>query len=290
MVIVHLMGGLGNQLFQYAAGRQLASRLQTELKLEASGYAKAVDRVYALRHFHIQEHLASTQEIRLFSRHSRVDRVFEKLGLKESYSILKEKPVPNLVPQFFSIQGHVLLRGFWQSEKYFRGIAPLVKKELTLRELLVDKGNTALLQQITNTESVAIHVRRGDYISNQQAREFHGACSEEYYRNAVAFIQSQVKNPSFFIFSDEPDWVAEHFTLDAPVCVVRQNPPEEAHKDLHLMRHCHHFIVANSSFSWWGAWLGDRKEKLVVAPEKWFQTIADDADDSHIIPEAWITL
>ncbi len=291
MVIVHLMGGLGNQLFQYAAGRELSSRLQAELKLETSGYDKGkTTRTYMLRHFRIQEKKASKDEIRLFKRHSRLNRFFERLGLKETYSLLKEHPVPNRMPQFFSIQGHVLLRGFWQSETYFEHVSPLVRQELTLREPPVDTKNTAMLKQIADTQSVAIHFRRGDYVSDRNIQKFHGTCSETYYRNAIALIQSNVDHPFFFVFSDEPDWVAEHVKLDVPHCIVCHNSSDEAHKDLHLMRHCRHFIVANSSFSWWGAWLGDDEHKIVIAPKRWFQRIPDDADDSHIIPKTWLKL
>jgi hypothetical protein len=184
----------------------------------------------------------------------------------------------------------VLLRGFWQSEKYFENIGPLIKNELTLREPPGDLQNTTLLKQIKDTESVAIHFRRGDYISDRQAQEFHGTCSETYYRDAIALIQSKVENPFFFIFSDEPEWVAEHFNIDVPKCIVHHNSPDEAHKDLYLMRHCRHFIVANSSFSWWGAWLGDHEHKIVIAPKQWLRKIPDDADDSHIIPKTWLKL
>ena len=289
MVVVKLEGGLGNQMFQYAAGRRLASMLQTELKLDVSYFANQTLRVYALHHFHIQGSMASEKEIRPFFQHTLVHTTLEKIGARQTYSVLKEKPFPNFVPEFFSAKGHILLKGYWQSEKYFQDIAPVLKQDFTLREA-VDAENADMLKTMADTMSVAIHVRRGDYVSDRKTQEFHGSCPERYYQDAIQHIQSQIKNPHFFVFSDEPEWVTEHFTFDAPVCIVEHNTSENAHHDLELMRHCKHFILANSSFSWWGAWLADHKHKMIIVPQKWFKTLPNGTDDSHIIPETWFKL
>ena len=138
---------------------------------------------------------------------------------------------------------------------------------------------------IQSSDAVAIHVRRGDYISNQNTTEFHGICSLDYYHKAIDEIISKVNDPHFFVFSDDPEWTQENLKIDAPTTYVAHNSSDKNYEDLRLMSLCNHFIIANSSFSWWGAWLSRNESKIVIAPSRWFQDIK--YNDSDRLPEEW---
>ena len=141
---------------------------------------------------------------------------------------------------------------------------------------------------IESSNAVSVHVRRGDYISNPKTNLLNGECTIEYYERAAKFIEARFDSPHYFIFSDDPDWAVDNIHLNGQTTVVRHNKPEQAHEDLYLMKHCKHHIIANSSFSWWGAWLCENKNKIVVTPKKWVQQ--KDIDTSDVIPEQWIKL
>ena len=141
-----------------------------------------------------------------------------------------------------------------------------------------------VLEDINTTNSIAIHVRRGDYVSVESVAQTHGVCSLNYYRRAIDFVTHKVENPQFFIFSDDPEWVSEHLSTGYPTSYVIHNGPEEAFQDLRLMSLCQHQIIANSSFSWWGAWLNKNAEKIVIAPRRWF---LDKRNTSDMCPENW---
>ncbi|MBN2301303.1 MAG: alpha-1,2-fucosyltransferase [Lentisphaerae bacterium] len=289
MVIVKLMGGLGNQMFQYAAGRNLAHRLRTRLQLDVSLYPTQSFRTYRLHHFNIQENIISKHDLQRFVARASKVSFFERIGLKQRSMVISEKPVPTFVPAVFSAQGHVYLRGFWQSEHYFSEIAPIIRKEFTMKT--EPQGiNKDFLQNITETQSVALHVRRGDYVTNSTTNQFHGVCSLAYYQTAVRLITQQVREPHFFIFSDDAEWTRKNIQSDCPMTFVAHNHTEPQ-EDLRLMRHCKHFIIANSSFSWWGAWLSEYSDKIIIAPRQWFRDAASDTYTTmYLKPESWIQI
>jgi hypothetical protein len=142
-----------------------------------------------------------------------------------------------------------------------------------------------MLQLIDETESICVHVRRGDYVSNRAAADFHGTCSTAYYKSAVARIARNMEKPVCYIFSDDPDWVRRELLFDIPAVIVDVNGPAQAHQDLWLMAACRHYVIANSSLSWWGAWLGRYSNKFVVAPSRWFLT--NDKSTVDLLPSAW---
>jgi Glycosyl transferase family 11 len=167
--------------------------------------------------------------------------------------------------------------GYWQSENYFRDCESLIRRELQ------PKVAVSGCEPMRRCESVSLHVRRGDYVQHETRAAIHGVNLEHYYKRAVALMQERLKNPHFFIFSNEPEWVRKNMRLDAPMTVMDMGAP---HEDLFRMSNCRHHIMANSSFSWWGAWLNPSDEKIVTAPDQWFK--APGYDTSDLIPEGWI--
>ena len=136
--------------------------------------------------------------------------------------------------------------------------------------------------------SVSVHVRRGDYVNDPKTNAYHGTCSLDYYKKAVEIIRNKVKDPVFFIFSDDAEWVKKNFNIDEQQVLVSEPEKLSLTEELKLMASCRHSVVANSSFSWWGAWLNNNNEKMVIAPQKWF---ADPLiDTSDLIPSAWIRI
>lgn len=292
MIIVRLMGGLGNQLFQYAAGRNVALKNDLPLKLDLSWFKDQPDRPYSLHHFAIIEGIATPNEIAHLkkSKMNLLDRIittYKECG-KPYYhrTDIREKSL-DFDKNILQISGSAYLEGYWQSEKYFKDIEDIIRKEFSVITP-PDHMNSEYARMIPSLNAVAIHVRRGDYISNQNANKFHGICSLDYYHRSIDQITSTVENPHFFVFSDDPEWTQDNLKIDAPTTYVVHNPPDKNYEDLRLMSLCSHFIIANSSFSWWGAWLSKNESKIVIAPSTWFQGIKYNCDDR--LPEGWICL
>lgn len=276
MIVVRLLGGLGNQMFQYAAARRLAERHRTELVLELSGFESYSLRRYELDAFKIANRIMTLVEVDSWAR-----RCAEQGG---SVAYLKE-PHFHFFPGLLSAPPDAFLEGYWQSERYFADIAPVLRQAFTLRAPL-DHPNRALLASIEETESVSIHVRRKDYVDNPHTHAVHGTCGLDYYDASIDRVRAETKVPHFFVFSDDPPWAAAYLAprVSAPCTVVLGNAGRGV-IDLTLMRHCRHHIVANSSFSWWGAWLCENPGKIVLAPRRWFAS--SDLDARDLVPPSW---
>lgn len=298
MIILRLEGGLGNQMFQYAAARRLAEKHLTTLKLDLTWFETQTLRKYKLRYFNIWEHIATAHEIASFLDNSLVygrlaNKIRNKLLLNHpvitSYQksvILREKYF-HFDPDLLNAPCDVYMEGFWQSEKYFLDIAEMLRQEMSLRYL--QTPNFQQISQLINDNcSISLHIRRGDYVVNPEANSYHGSCDLDYYRRAVEYIADHTSQPYFFVFSDDPDWVKENLSINFPVNLVSKNDAFHDYEELSLMSQCQHHIVANSSFSWWGAWLNSNVSKIVVAPNKWFGNAQHNTED--LIPDAWIRL
>lgn len=294
MIIVKLMGGLGNQMFQYAAGRHLSHLLGTELKLDISEFENDPLRNYALGAFNIVEHFASPEEVLSLTNEKRhmVARLAKRLlpsflisqptHIKERYSHFDKS--------ILALSDNVYLNGYWQSEKYFLDVADIIRKEFTVKFQQTGK-NFERAKVITSCEAVSIHVRRGDYITDEHRNKTHGVCSAEYYLRCVDNVKQYIENPVFFVFSDEPDWVRENLNLPYRMTIVDHNSEEQSFEDLRLMSQCKHHIIANSSFSWWGAWLNQHSGKVVLAPRQWFcKERQASRNMNDLLPDSWIKL
>ncbi len=271
MIVIRLRGGLGNQLFQYAAGTSLALHHGVPLKLDTYYYTHHPYRTLALSHFQVTYESASEAEIADFVGKSRLERFFHK---QTNYRYCRRafgQPYYHYDPSFYQLPNHQYLSGYWQSERYFQPHASVVRQHFVPRTPPSEK-NARLIDNMKRSESVSLHVRHGDYAVASSASHFFAVLDESYYRAAIRWVQARVTSPQFFIFSDNIAWCRRTFT-DVPAAVfVDHNQGEDSYWDLWLMAQCRHHIIANSSFSWWGAWLDAREDKLVVAPRQWFKS------------------
>lgn len=294
MIIVRLVGGLGNQMFQYAMGRSLALRKKTELKLDKSWLERTfkvgTPRDYRLHYFSIAENFATPEEIKSINnqRGGFVTRILAKIaGLESPYykqSVLNEKQDFVFDSNVYKSNKDTYIQGYWNNEKYFKDIENIVRHEFKIK-ILPNKKNQRYLEKIRNCSSISIHVRRGDYVKDKRTNKHHGTCPLGYYKKAVNIIGEKVSNPEFFAFSDDPAWVKENLKIKYPIYYVDNNDEEHSYEDLRLMQNCKHNIIANSSFSWWGAWLNQNPNKIVIAPKKWLN--ATDIDTSDVVPKEW---
>jgi hypothetical protein len=292
MIAVQMCGGLGNQMFQYAAGRQLAIRHGTELVLDASDFSagKASDtaREYELWRFRTKARLAQADEIRMLRIGRRMPLITRSLSKWYPY----REYGYGYNPEFQRLPSSTYLVGYWQSHRYFSDAAAQIASEFT-SVLPLSKANIALGAEITQREAVAVHIRRGDYVSLKSAANFHGLLPQSYYLDAIARIQSSISNPYFAVFSDDPQWCMDQmpFGAEEGIC-VSHNVGVDAWQDLMLMACCQHHVIANSSFSWWGAWLADQRiglrDRLVFAPAAWFKQLPQVSEDRF--PPHWMVL
>lgn len=292
MVVVKLLGGLGNQMFQYAAARSVANRLGVELLIDISAFESYDLRRYELASFRIHGRVASLSDVNNIGFSNQLPAwilcLLRMMGFLSHPVVYKESSFA-FDENILKVSPPIYLDGYWQSEQYFFNLASDLRREFTLNQPL-DEVNHKMLEQIQHPsrEAVSLHIRRGDYVSNAQTAQFHGLCSLEYYRLAVDYISENVSNPHFFIFSDDLKWVRENLLLNHPMTLVDVNDANHGVFDITLMSSCRHHIIANSSFSWWGAWLNSYVGKIVIAPKRWFADAT--LDTSDLIPGSWIRL
>ena len=290
MIVSRLIGGLGNQMFEYAAGRALAFRHRTELQLDTTQFDIDPLRSYALQPFRIEASvLTREQSARLGLKApaaSKLGRLLERLGGAPRIPLVKEKRY-EFDPQVLEAPPTCCLQGYWQSPKYFAAAEPQIRAELVVREPLGGE-NLAMSRLMGGCASVSLHVRRGDYVDNANTNRYHGVCGPEYYAAAEALLRERCGELRLFVFSDDPDWAQENLRFASPVTIVRHNGSQRDYEDLRLMSGCRHHVVANSTFSWWGAWLCPQADKIVVAPRNWFGEAAHSSAD--LVPDAWIRL
>lgn len=293
---MRLKGGLGNQFFQYAAARRLSIHHGTELKLDISYWKTNTSwapyesfQRYGLSHFSVQESFATEEDICkiTMSRRKGLLGAVHSLGefIKPYYRrpVFAEPELRPFDPNILKTPKDVYLDGYWQSERYFAPIADTIRREFRVNSE-PDKENRILAEQIESRESVAVHVRRGDRVKDPRIARLHGTQSIEYYHSAARLIANEVRKPHFFVFSDDPQWAKSNLRLD-PVIYVTHNGDSRNYEDLRLMSLCKHSIIANSTFSWWAAWLNKNPNKLVIAPKNWFRT--ENLDTQDLIPQDW---
>jgi len=291
---VKLMGGLANQMFQYAAGHRLANAHQAELKLDATSYfenqpTENTPRHYELGCYPIVASLMSRAELAKvdssgLARQKRFS--FGRAQLLKRF-VEQDSAFQSFQPKFFDLSDNTYLDGYWQNEKYFIDIRDQLLAEFVPKQL---SGYTQkLAREIAEHPSVAIHVRRGDYVSNKHASKFHGLMSADYYQQALKQITKKAGPVRCYVFSDDIDWCRKNLKLDPDTIYVSGNGPDRGCEDIYLMQRCRHNIIANSSFSWWGGWLNDNPDKIVIAPKRWFHN-KESNDETEIVPTDWIRI
>lgn len=295
MIIVKLYGGFGNQMFQYATAKALSLRMKTELYLDLSEFNNPktiTKRKYELSVFQsINDKILTSNDMPSYflyptNKFNKYRNHILKIisNYYGPYKYIKEK--------FFrfrkdllstSIKKNIVIDGYWQTEKYF------LEYENEIRSVFcfdfLNKHN--LEDDILNTNSVGVHFRRGDYVSDIKTNNFHGLCDINYYIKSTGYFEKKNINYTYFIFSDDIDWVIQN--LPEPIKQKSIFVNTENHfYDMKLMSLCKHNIIANSSFSWWGAWLNKNQNKIVIAPKIWFNDRKQDT--CNIIPMKWLRI
>lgn len=290
MNIVRITSGLGNQLFQYAFYKALkAKQPDTKMDISEFKYRKHHYGFELEKIFHIAPDYATKEECNYLADVSKdwvseFRRKYLHFHLPAHGKLIKEDVIGTAFhPELLSARNSYFW-GYWQTEKYFSDISSLLLKELTFSEL-TDEENLKTAELIQKQESVSIHIRRGDYIKKRRIDICGSVCTLNYYQQAIAHILANTNNPHFFIFSDDLSWAKENLVLPNAY-FVDTNRGIDSYKDMQLMSLCKHNIIANSSFSWWGAWLGQYDKKMVVAPNIWFRN--DPLPD--ILPDSWVKI
>ena len=280
MIIIKIKGGLGNQLFQYATGRAVALHHKLPLKLDLTIFKTYKLHRYLLDQFAIQADIATENEIiKLKGGNNVLFSALRKTGFIKTKSYIKEKRSSYFDASVFK-NNVVYLDGYWQNELYFKDIRELLLPELTSSSSMSDLG-CAYLESINNSNSVSLHVRRGNYLNTKNIN----VLDVDYYMKAADYIRKNVEKPTFYVFSDDLEWCKNSLGfLDDCIYVDRTQTDID---DLKLMSFCRHNIIANSSFSWWGAWLNQNPKKTVIAPEGW---LLNDPDSSNVILSDWVKL
>lgn len=288
LVVARLSGGLGNQMFQYAAGRALALRQQAAFRVDVAGCG--VHRGYELsKVFRIDPALASAADLRGllgWRRRRKVQRVLAHLPAARLRGAYVPEPHFRHWPGLQRLRGSAYLDGYWQSEAYFADAEACIRSDFAFRHALRG-ANAEVAAMIDAADApVSIHVRRGDYVADPRAARIHGTGDPAYYGRALALLSARLPSaPRCFVFSDDPGWARAHLALPDSTVHVEHNRGDDSHFDLQLMARCRHHVIANSSFSWWGAWLDPFDAKIVVAPARWFRA---GPDTSTLLPPSWI--
>ncbi|MCC6323941.1 alpha-1,2-fucosyltransferase [Candidatus Nomurabacteria bacterium] len=261
MIVIRLKGGHGNQMFQYARGRVLAIKYKTQLSIDLNYFKNKnfTPREYNLDQFNIKAKIIEKSKIPFL--------------LKYLLPVIKK----------INWNGNIYLDGYFQSEKYFKKYSDIIREDFTLKEIPTKTED--LIKEIKNCNSVCMHIRRGDYVGNK----LHQVQDIYYYKKAIMELEKKVKIDNIYIFSDDIIWCKENIKFNYKITFVNK---EELNitdvEELCIMTNCKYFIIANSSFSWWGAWLAPNKEKIVICPEKWYSN--ESIDTSDLIPESWIRI
>ena len=278
-ISVVLRGGLGNQLFQYALARSLAIKNNAHIMLDISDYKNNPDRIFKLDHFFIQADVTASHRVATLA-----ERIIDYIKPFHLKRFIFERH-SGFDPAVLNAKHPVFLEGYWQNEKYFKDIRSELLQEARLKAPMGPAAQKIADAIITTPTSVSVHIRRGDYIRPGN-KERYDTCTPEYYARAMQAISTKISPVHFFIFSDDIEWVKNNITFRDAVAVTYVSQSGIAdYEALMLMSMCHHNIIANSSFSWWGAWLNTHDNKIIIAPQQWLHS--DQYDTSDVVPKTW---
>ena len=295
MICVKLFGGLGNQMFQYAFGKSLSCRLNSSLFFDISFFNiksyNTTKRLFELKIFDINLSCVEEAELPIFKPILLriVNTIFYKIGLNgiQTSRYFIENKI-GYIASTHKIKNYCYLSGYWQSFKYFQDIENIIREDFRFPEIK-DERNLIIVSQIIVENSVSIHVRRGDFI-DQSLTNVHASCSIDYYNDAINFINKHISSGRFFVFSDDISWAMNNLVLPPNSVPVTGNTGENSFIDMQLMSLCKHNIIANSSFSWWGAWLNNNSNKIVIAPKLWYRDTHMNDHTIDLIPKEWIRI
>ena len=277
---IKLTGGLGNQMFQFAIGFAIAKKNDVRLSLDLN----YINRRQLFNGFELEK------VFNIYSKVSFLNKTlsFQSINFKEILNKIDvtfynfKEPHFHYTSKILDIPKHSYLDGYWQSELYFKDCSKEIKKIFSFSDKL-DEQNQLISNDIDQSNSISIHIRRGDFLLKRNDNHYMNL--KEYYLKAINESSKFFKNPKYFIFTDDPSWVTDNFVLDHSYFIVAVNQGAKSFYDMHLMSLCKSNIIANSSFSWWGAWLNDNKDKIIYAPKDWFKDKSISTDD--LIPNSW---
>ena len=294
MIVIKISGGIGNQLFQYAVARNLSIKHGVPFLLDLEWFERFPVRQYKLKNFNIEEHIGTKKEIWPLKKHGRRAgwRHCIQNFLYANDSLYKKEKFFHFDPAILEIKDNAYLDGNWQSEKYFYENRDTIRKDFTLKttpsSYFIEVKKKIEQNKTSNETAVSLHIRRGDYASDPKVLASIGLCSIEYYQEAAKIIASKVSHPVFYIFSDDIEWVKNNLKLSFPTQYISHPEKDKDYEELFLMASCSHHIMANSSFSWWGAWLNPNNDKIIIAPKQWFKDTTRDTKD--LLPEGWLRI
>lgn len=286
MIIVNLTFGLGNNLFQYALGRNLALKHNTELSFDLSGQNRGRQQYLLnyLSHFNTVGHVAKKSQIakiKLLNRLSFLNHHYKNSVFYEGFY----ENGCDFDPRVLNAPENAYIHGYWPSEKYFKEAGDIVRRDFTFKNS-EGADYERVLNDIKSSNSVSIHIRRGDYLWNKNQRIFT-TCLPDYYYAAEKIISEKISSPKLFVFSDDIEWVKSNMPFHHPAVFVTDGHLKD-YQELMLMAACKHNIIANSTYSWWGAWLNSNPEKIVVTPKKWF--VPPTMNERDLLPSEWIKI
>jgi hypothetical protein len=293
VIISALHGGLGNQMFQCAIAIAIAEKSGDEFRVDTRKIASGLVHhgIVAPRVFGFSNRIVGEADIREVLGWRGKSFILERLT-RRSLEFLRgetyfsEKQF-NFDENALKVTRNKYLFGYWQTEKYFSWCSQSVRSWFSFVDPF-SQEDRKISNLISDSVSVSVHVRRGDYISDQGARKVFATCTPRYYRDAFEIIDMKVNRPTFFIFSDDIDWARKNVRVNAPHVFVSHNRGNDSFRDLRLMSLCDHHVIANSSFSWWGAWLAEKSDTIVVAPRMW---VTDKKwDNRDRIPTRWFVI
>jgi hypothetical protein len=273
-VIVETMGGIGNQLFQYAFGKSLSIKRKCTLYLDNSWFEKEHGNIYAKRLFRLNFFKCQYREM---------NWILKKMStLSKTNSEIIYRYDPLITEKINFINKY---HGYWQSYKYFDFAKTSIQSEIQLKE----KSDAYKLMEhnIKQNDYLCIHIRRGDYFLNPMIKDIHGVITIDYYQEAINYLESKFGLLRKLIFSDDPDWCKNNLQVNKSYKIFKNNNFND-YEELTLMAKCKYFIIANSSFSWWAAYLSETDETRIVAPQNWFKDSS--LEPQNIIPENWMRI
>lgn len=289
MLYIGLKGGLGNQMFQYAFGvaASIESQIPFTLDITLFDTTSSIDtkRSYNLNHFNIQAQVAQKTAVAKF--HTKKATIIRKIQNK-----LWHQNDYEYNPSLLKVKNNQYIEGYWQSEKYFKKYKNIIQQAFTPKEPFGIEAKKILdfisTVKISGAETILVHIRRGDYVTNAAAAAFHGVQDTNYYLQALDYIDAQSTKSKFvFVATDDVQWAKENFKSHHSFTYISRTEIHDFEEIL-IMSKCDHFIISNSSFSWWSAWLGQYSNKIVVAPKKWIKNPNISTPD--IIPDEWIKI
>ena len=294
MIVTKLQGGHSNQLFQYAAARNLAMRLGVELYMDRQWFSTIAEgdttRVYELDGYKLEQAFIASESFTLAETRRRPSKLRRLLAGAPPKPVLE-----HYRQQGHGFDDHVLrlpddsyLEGWWQDERYFQDIRQTLLEEIELKDAVTGE-DAERLRRIRDGVSVSVHVRRGDYVTNPATRAFHGVLGADYYAASLQRLAEMTgeRDLELFVFSNDIDWCKQQLRLGYRTTFVDSD--NSGAEDMRLMKECRHHVIANSSFSWWGAWLSDHPGKVVIAPKNWFSN-PDANAETEIVPASWLRL